>query len=265
MSGPRIGARRLAQVERSLSGRDLTILESVKKLRLVGARQVEALHFRDGDGSALTRARSCRRVLERLTHLDLLVRLDRRVGGVRAGSASYVYALGHIGQRLLAPEEARKRRHEPSLNFVDHTLAIGDTVVAITEAERAEHLEILQLETEPDCWRSFTTLGAPGVLKPDLFLNIGVGEYELRWFIEIDLGTEHQPTIQRKATAYLRYLQAGREQTEHDVFPRVLWVAPDERRADSLRATLKELRAPGGLFEVTLADRLAEVIIEGDA
>jgi hypothetical protein len=252
----------LALLERSLSGRDRDILESVRSLRLVGARQIEALHFDEGGGSALTHARACRRVLERLTDLQLLLRLERRIGGVRAGSASYIYALGHLGQRLLAPREARRRRHEPSLNFVEHTLAIADAVVAITKAERAERLEVLELQTEPSCWRSFTTLGSAGILKPDLFLSVAVGQFELRWFIEIDLCTEHAPAIQRKATAYLRYLQSGREQADHEVFPQVLWTARDERRAVALRAALDAVWAPPALFTVTADHEMVDAIVE---
>jgi len=97
-------------------------------LRLMSARQIQAIHFPDaehGNEQAATRARQ--RVLARLTQERLLIRLDRRVGGVRAGSAGFVLALGPVGQRILAGG-GRRRSYEPTLRFFDHTLAVAQLV-----------------------------------------------------------------------------------------------------------------------------------------
>ncbi len=57
----------------------------------------------DGRGCrAVSAARIARRVLARLTELGVLARLERRIGGLRAGSSGYVYYLGPAGQRLVA-------------------------------------------------------------------------------------------------------------------------------------------------------------------
>ena len=98
--------------------------------------------------SQLAGARICRRVLARLTDERLLARLQRRVGGVRAGSASFVYALGPIGRRLL---DERHRYTEPSQLFLDHTLAVADAHIAIVQADRDGRLEDQELsERQPE-------------------------------------------------------------------------------------------------------------------
>ena len=96
----RIGSRELGRLERSLSARDRQILLAVEEHRFLTARQIEHLLF-TGHASQLTATRICRRVLQRLTEARVLVRLERRVGGARAGSASYVYAVGPAGDRIL--------------------------------------------------------------------------------------------------------------------------------------------------------------------
>ena len=101
----------------------------------MSAQQIQALHFPDAEHDneqAATRARQ--RVLERLTRERLLIRLDRRIGGVRAGSAGFVLALGPVGQRVLATSGPRRRSYEPTLRFVDHTLAMTQLVVDLTVA-----------------------------------------------------------------------------------------------------------------------------------
>ena len=81
------------------------------------------------------------------------------------------------------------------------------------------------------------------------------GEYEFSWFIEIDCDTESSPTIQRKCHAYLDYRRTGIEQEERQVFPRVLWVAPDNKRAKQLqRAISAGGQLPVAMFAVTTSD-----------
>lgn len=103
MSDHRTSSKGLRRFREQLSTRDLDIINKVSDLRLMSGRQIEVLYFAGEDHlSALSAARSCRRVLAGLTLDRLLVRLDRRVGGVRAGSGSYLYAIGPVGHRILA-------------------------------------------------------------------------------------------------------------------------------------------------------------------
>jgi hypothetical protein len=247
-----------------LSDRDRKILEHVGLLRLLRAPQIQTLLFPDErHASPATAARCCRRALERLTRERLLVRLERRVGGVRAGSASFIYALGSLGQRVLDHEGARRRLSEPSERFVDHTLAIAAFFVELTVRARAGAWDLLEWQSEPRCWREVTTLGGRITLRPDLFVVLGAGGYELRWFVEIDRGSEHLPAVTRKCRLYHSYYKGGDEQRRHGVFPRVLWVVPDERRAQRLHALIAaDRRLTSNLFRVATDGHALETIGE---
>ena len=253
MSG-RVGRRGLETLRDDLSGRDIAIVRQIADLRLMSGAHVEAIHFSTNDhATASAAARAARRVLERLARNGLIVRLDRRIGGIRAGSTAFVYALGPVGHRLLAETAiARPRLREPSLPFADHTLAITQLVVDMTVAARRGELEVLGLQTEPWCWRRFTaSLGGEGILRPDLFTLIGQGDFEYRWFVEVDRGTEHLPTLIRKCRAYDAYYRSGIEQATHGVFPRVAWLVTSAKRRDQLRRAIDQDRQlPDGMFIV---------------
>jgi hypothetical protein len=237
-----VSARGVARLRERLSERDQAILRQVGELRLMSGRQIQAIHFPTTahlSEAAATHARQ--RVLTRLTRERLLTPLKRRVGGVRAGSAGLVLALGPIGQRVLTPGGSRRRAYEPILRFFDHTLAASQLAVELNVADRAGVLELLSWEAEPQSWREFSGLEGRRVLRPDAFVSLGSGGYELRWFCEIDRSTESVPTVLRKCQLYADYYQSGREQAAHGgVFPRVCWIVPDELRAERLRLPSNE-------------------------
>jgi Replication-relaxation len=249
-----VSAKGVACLRERLSERDLAIVRQVAELRLMSARQIQAIHFPDAEhenDAAAMRARQ--RVLRRLCRERLLVALERRIGGIRAGSAGLVLALGPVGQRVLAVDGPRQRSHEPTWRFVDHTLAIAQLIVDLSLAARQGRLDVLTSHAEPQSWRQFSGLGGRQWLRPDAFLVLGVGAYELRWFIEVDRASESLPTVLRKCQLYADYYQSGDEQTGHGgVFPRVCWIVPDEHRAERLRAALaRDRQLPAPLFVVT--------------
>jgi hypothetical protein len=241
----------------------LAIIRQVGELRLMSARQVQALHFpaseHDNDCAA-TRARQ--RVLARLCRERLLIALKRRIGGVRAGSAGLVLALGPVGQRVIELDGARRRAYEPSWRFFDHTLAVSQLVVDVNVAARTGLLDVLHVQAEPQCWRAVAGMSGRLVLRPDAFLTLGVGEYELRWFIEVDRSSESLPVIVRKCRLYADYYQSGQEQAAHGgVFPRVCWVVPDDTRAERVRAAIARDRSlPDRLFIVTTSPQAVTIL-----
>ncbi|MHB9149803.1 MAG: replication-relaxation family protein [Thermoleophilia bacterium] len=255
MSAPiRVGRVALTRFRDLFSERELSVLGSVDTYRYLTARQIETLYFSQ-HASTLTGARTCRRVLERLTRVGVLHRLDRRIGGLRAGSASFVYGVSPLGYRLLHDEEGpRRRRHEPSAHFLDHTLAIAQLAVDLQTAARQGVVELLTIETEPNCWRSFSRgLAGPETLKPDLALSFALGDYEHRWFVELDMGTTSAPAVVRKCRLYHDYWATGIEQDRHGLFPKVLWLTPTEARAVKVRQAVRgAAHMEQGLFEVAL-------------
>jgi hypothetical protein len=238
-------------------------MASVERYRYLSTLQIQDLHFSE-HATSLTAARTCRRALERLVALGALWRLERRIGGLRAGSASYVYALAPLGHRLLHEgESAHLRRREPSPQFVDHTLAIAQLAVDLTGLERAGRIELLSLEPEPRCWRSFA-VGYEGseVLKPDLEIALRSGGYEYRWFCEVDLATHGASAISQKCRLYQRYWESGHEQERSGLHPKVLFVAPGARRAAVLVRTIAGTgNLNRELFAVTTQDEALACLI----
>lgn len=249
----RAGRAIVAQASQQLSERELAVLENVERFRYLSARQIEDLLFFD-HASPLTGARTCRRVLRRLTKATALWRLDRRIGGVRAGSSSFVYGLAPLGYRVLHRDEgARVRRREPSLEFLDHTLAIAQIAVDLHCRARTDESEVLDIQTEPACWRK-STVGLEGVqvLKPDLYVALRSGEFDYHWFVEVDCSTHSAAAVVRKCWLYQRYWATGIEQDRSGLFPQMLLVAPTQRRAGLLQRDILAARGLNSeLFVVT--------------
>jgi hypothetical protein len=137
--------------------------------------------------------------------------------------------------------------------------------VELVEAVRRGAVELVRFEAEPDCWRRYIgPHGGRAVLKPDAFIITAQGEWEDRWFVEVDCGTESPAVIMRKARAYLAYYRTGREQDRTGVFPLVLFVVPGDQRQATLTATLGKLPEDDRrLFRVVLAADACRVLAGG--
>jgi hypothetical protein len=234
----------LDTLKERLTERDYQLLGDVDKYRLLTTKQIQRLHFDHAHPPPMAAARACNRTLARLRDTGVLKALQRRIGGVRAGSAGFVWYIGAAGERvlqLLAPKAASGRRNyrEPSRHFVEHTLAISELAVQTIEATRHGDVEVLELQTEPASWQqSLSALGTVQTLKPELRLVTESGDYEHHWFIEADLATEHLPVILRQCRAYEAFRATGRYQAAHGLFPVVVWVTPTEGRAAAIRAAV---------------------------
>jgi len=253
-----------------LSGRDEAVLRDLRRSRFLTTQHIERLHaasFR----TPTTAARATRKQLRRLHDLQLLQALPRRVGGIHGGAAQTVWQLSSTGLRLLGLLDGAGdtwRVHEVGQAFVAHHLAIADTHLALIEAARGGAFELLDVQLEPDCWRSFLdSSGVAQVLKPDLSVVTATGDFEDHWFIEVDRGTESIPTLLRQCQAYARYRRSGIEQQAVDVFPRIIWLLPTERRRDRLLDAIGNARGlERGLFYALLTpDQLTDFIRGGVA
>ncbi|MFJ8252983.1 replication-relaxation family protein [Streptomyces sp. NPDC094466] len=270
----------IASLIESLSGRDLAILESLRTHRALTTILIRRLHFPIGDepretgdskrhATEMAAAVATIRVLTRLESHRLISRLHRRIGGVRAGSTGIVWQLGASGERLLRArhgDAARRRYSEPSPSFIAHTLATADLAIRLYELARRDRIELLRLEAEPDCWRTYLSAhGARQWLKPDLFAITARGDYENHLFIEADNATEHSPVIVRKAMQYQQYANSGIHQKEHGLFPAVAWIVPDSKRKLAIQTALSNeprLRdlVTAGLFYVVTTDEFSALI-----
>ncbi len=209
----RVSRQQLERLDNRLSERDREVLTSLAQHRFLTTDQLSRFHFIAGGQVASTATRRCRRVLTRLSQLQVIESLGRRVGGFQAGSTAHVWCLGVIGDRLLrlGSNRPRARRKAPSLRHLEHCLAIGDTHLSLQNVP--DH-NLTELHTEPACWRSYRrpdhTTGS--TLKPDLYAVTASGDYEDHWFIEVDRATESLPVLLGKCAQYRDYHRAGVEQ-----------------------------------------------------
>jgi hypothetical protein len=258
----RISTSRLDLIGSLLSPTERGVLALVARTRLCSGAQLERLFFYEGEPAS--RARQARRTLGQLAEWRVLDRLPRQVGGRRAGSRGFVYCLGPSGVRLLARESGDKPRRldAPGDRYIAHTLAATEILVRLREADRAGTLELIEVQSEPACWRSFAgPFGARRVLKPDLFVRVGAGAHEYRWAIEIDMATEARGTLHAKCWRYVEHLRTGSEQHLHGTYPRVLWATTTERRAEQLRDTIARLPDHAGrLFTVCLQEAAIQLM-----
>ncbi|MFB2556751.1 replication-relaxation family protein [Herbiconiux liangxiaofengii] len=244
MSVHHLGHLQLEDFRQRFSDRDLAILRALGEHRFLTGQQIVRLHFHD-HATLPAGARACSRVMERLQRLRTVTRLSRRVGGTRGGSSSQIWALDINGHRLLSRGTDTQRRFlDPSTTFLDHTLAIAETRIRLTEVARAHERVLSNVEIEHAAWRQFTSsTGQPAWLKPDLAAVISDQEFNDHWYIEVDLGTESTRTVLSKCGIYELYRRTGKEQAAYGVFPRVLWLTTNETRADRLRATIASSRS----------------------
>lgn len=253
--------RDITRLMEDLTERDLAVLASLRSCRLLTTELIRRLHFRRAHTTVRAAASAATRTLTRLEAQGLVARLDRRIGGVRAGSSGIVWHLGSTGERVvrtLRGESRRRRYMEPSQTFVAHTLAVADLAVQLRELADRPDIELLRINFEPDCWRSFVSPhGAVEWLKPDLHAITATARHEYHWYLEVDLATEHPTAVQRKAQAYQRYAATGAYQARHGVFPAVVWVVPNVARQQALNATLA---AHGAAVRVVTVDQFADVI-----
>lgn len=275
-AGPRITQRRLNEIRSGLSERDLAILNSVSRYRFLTASHLQALHF-TGHASVASAARTCRRVLSRLRHQRVLGVLDRRIGGIRAGSEGLVYYVDTAGDRIQRGTDAsraRKRFDEPSARFLDHTLAIADMAKAIFETAVDHGVEVVKLDPEHTATRSYAdNYGVAQVLRPDLYVELAVtvGDDEVSaFFIEVDLGHESLPTLLGKCTAYEDYHRTGIEQQQYGGFPQVIWAMDAYRATTALRRRTalgdsldRNSRPASGLYRIHPLQDTAIALVQG--
>jgi Replication-relaxation len=261
----RVTEAHVAKLASELTPRELEIVSTLDRVRLASVKHLERLHFTTGRPQA--NARQARQTLAKLSAKRVVTRLERRIGGVRAGSAGTVYVLDVAGQRLASAAGPAggiriRKPWTPGLPFLSHHLAVTELYVLLVEASRSGGCELLAFDAEPLCWRVFTGIGgARQVLKPDAYARLGIGAFEDSYFIEVDRATQSGPAVARKLTMYRRYFENGREQERFGVFPQVLFLVPSEARKRALVEVFDTHPADSwDLFRVAQYDKALDVL-----
>jgi hypothetical protein len=263
----RISRKHLEELALALGERDKAVLSVVRRCRYITTGQVRRLCFTDA-ANPTAGLRAANRNLNKLKDSELVGVLTRRIGGTRAGSGSLIWYLTDAGERLLRlgneAAHPRKRFFEPSPHFLMHTLAVAECFVQLTEICTGQDLTLVKTELEPDCWRAYNDKGKITALRPDLFAVTVCGEYEDRWFMEIDLNTEAPITVVEKCRRYFDYYRSGAEQQQNEVFPLTVWIVPDKARKDSIAMHIgNEFQKLPKIFIVITPDELETLIRQG--
>jgi hypothetical protein len=255
--GPRrVRAGHVEGLRQSLSERDWLVMQDVARLRLITGAQLERLHF--AYLGAVSRPVVRRRVLGRLVQARVLATLERRIGGVRAGSDGLIYYLDTAGQQLLATDGTARKIDPPGERYVRHVLAVTEVYVSLTEQAQAGALRLDQFEAEPASWWSD---GRGGRLKPDGYVRVSNSEQFDSWWLEVDLATEHLPTLKRKLRAYIDFYRRGQLGPDR-IMPWVLVTAPNAKRCSDIVRLIHQLSSQGEeLFTVALHNDAAGVIV----
>lgn len=262
------GRRQLDEAAALLAPRDWAVLTDLERFRLADSTQIRRLHF-GGHASPRAAVRATNQALRRLAAIGLIDHLDARIGGPQGGSSTYVWHLTPAGARLLArrraPTGRAPVRHEPTPRMAAHTLACTETAVRLREQVASGRLELLALETEPDCWRDWLDpTGIRHLLKPDLFtVTAATGaEFEQLWFVEIDRDSESVATLAGKAAVYGAYQASGQPIRRHGAMPRVAWIVPDTRRAQVVARATNGRGGQPGLHEAMTLERFIATVTE---
>lgn len=263
----RLSRQQLISLDARLSIRDKDILLAVRRHRYLLSGQVQRLLFTDAANSTAG-LRAASRNLKKLCDLGLIDSLSRRIGGVRAGSSSLVWHITHAGERLLRLYDHKaypsKRFFEPSPYYLAHTLAVAEVCIQLTELCGDNKSQLAALQPEPECWRTYSELGKHVALKPDLYAAVVSEEYEDRYFIEVDLGTESPAKIIEKCQKYHAYYRSGLEQEESEMFPLTVWIVPTIKRKEHLLSHIRNafVKQPK-LFAVITSEELEQLIRDG--
>lgn len=264
----RLSHAQLLRLADKLSPRRWMLLRAVDELRLVSGGQLRRRFYVDGTSDG----RQARKDLAALQAARILHRLERRIGGIQAGSSGFVYGLDGVGRRLLELERGEgairsDSRYEPSVGFVDHALAVSEIWVGLHEHLHGpltgERDADLDFRVERSAWRDYVDgYGAAALLKPDAELRLRRAGFEDHWWLEIDRATERRSTIRRKLDAYVTYYRTGLEQQRSGIFPLTAWLTVSEARARVLSEVIGELpKGEQRLFRVGLLSAASPLLL----
>ena len=217
-----------------LSQRDYDVLRLINTFTQLSSVHLGELVFSDRSHSVPDR------ILGRLTRLNYLNRVGRRVSGDNGGAGAFTYQLGRHGRTLFEVEG----RLSPIVN--NHALMIADTYLALKRAEKAGFLTLTRWEVE---------LLVPPVVRADLFvvLDFLSPRRGSSYFLEIDLGTEAAVRIRDKIAGYWRAVQSSGAD-----FPYVVFVVKRPERVREIERVIRKL--PDEQQEMVRVFLLAELI-----
>lgn len=228
---------------RTITDRDERICLDLYEHRVLTIEQISELHF--------TAVRRARRRLLKLAELGVLERFRPPRS---PGSSPFHYILGSVGIAIVAshrgvePKELPLRQdrlrglaYSPRL---DHLLAVNGFFSRLASICRGRAgFELLEWWSEGRC---AATWG--GLVRPDGLGAVGWPDGRVRFFLELDRGTENSSQLEGKLVGYRRIVRFP------DAPDVLLFVFPTDRREAEARKVLVDARLP---IATTTAQRAA--------
>jgi hypothetical protein len=196
----------------ALTDRDRALVRAAWSLGAATHATLRALVSPQTDGETL------RRRMRQLHRAGYLAQ-TRHVG---PAGCLWLYSVGRKG---LAPGEPRPWR--PGVAQVEHTVAVGDVLVALTRSGFVAPLVVVNWQGEAEL-RAWARPGDPFPDARIVWSNDGIAQ---PWLVEVDRATESRTSWRRKL---VRYLAA-------DIRQPILAVTTSERRATGLAAEAAEV------------------------
>ena len=143
-------------------------------------------------------------------------------------------ALGLDGQDIKL-RQRRRQAIQLKESALPHFLLVNSVHLKFLGAAR-NYPDLVLLNWVPQyapIWATLNQYGLP--IRPDAYAECRVNALVLRFFVELDRGTERGASIRKKIDSYTEYARSGRF-TQHFSAPdfRVLFIAPSRRRAQRL-------------------------------
>jgi hypothetical protein len=190
-------AEHLAFLARRLTVRDRWLVRVLREHRVLTTHQI-----------AQTLFPSARSANKRLRELFTWRVIDRFQPFVTTGAAPMHYVLDTAGAAVLAREDGidPKKvgyRHETSIGIAHslrlaHTVAVnGHFTTLISHAGTTNNTSLTAWWSESRCRKHFGDL-----TRPDAYARWRVGDTELEYFLEFDLGTENLRILASKLRGY---------------------------------------------------------------
>lgn len=247
MTPARLTIPRLRQLATELADRHTAAVQHLSRARVLTGAHLDRLLPRPDTATApRTAQRARQRAMTHLCRLGLVAVLDRRIGGVRAGSAGHVHVLTPAGHKLAAiltggqlPAGQVRRFRAPGPMAVAHALDIAEIYVQLVEASRGGGFDVAAFVTEPATW--WREVGVS--LRPDAYTVLAAPTHRDCWWLEIDRDTESVPRLREKLRDYLDHFTSGGLGPD-GAAPRVLITVPESRRRGVIADVITGLPPP---------------------
>lgn len=248
-----------------LTERDKEIIHAVHMYRVLRQDQLEQL---------FSRSKSVmQRVLVRLYDHGFL---ERKFLPILGWNSPTLYVLDRKGADLLRAEYGLEdlvwynTSKDLKMDFLEHTTAINDCRISITNAATAAGYELLKWLTEADLKADYDRVGirAPSgktqsvSLIPDSYFVLKTPNGYAHFFLEVDRGTETTGRFKTKILAYMAYYQSGAYERRYgSKSMRIVTVTKGKKRLDGLKQATEEVGGKRRFWFALGSDLTADTIL----